>query len=109
MLIELAGGAEAGGEARAAARVSFPGGVTPSPIVRSRIDGYLKTLANRISPGLLAGAGPDRAHREWLIARIERHLERSAVPAPAFTPAPVIPPGSPIGSAETCWHCDTHL
>lgn len=109
MLIELAGGVEAGSETRAAARVSFPGGVVPSPIVQSRIDGYLKTLANRIAPGLLAGAGPDRSHREWLIARIERHHNRTAIPVAAITPAPVIPPGSPIGGKETCWHCDSEF
>ncbi|NNL87907.1 MAG: DUF5117 domain-containing protein [Marinicaulis sp.] len=109
-LIELAGGAEAGAEARAAATgISFGGSAYASPAVRARVDAYLKALRNRIAPGLLDGATPARAHREWLIARIDRHLERAAPPMPVTSKKAAVPAGSPIGAAgyETCWHCDT--
>jgi len=57
-----------------------------------------------------------REFGDWMIARIDRHLERPAPPSSPSGPAPEIPPGSPIGSkaapgllewvAEDCWHCD---
>ncbi len=81
------------------------GSRTPQPAVEARIDAYLKDLRNRIAPGLLDSRSPDRAHREWLVARIDQHLTRPALPTSASAPAADIPPGSPIG--ESCWHCDS--
>jgi len=69
-------------------------------------------LRTRMAPGLLEGQTADRAHREWLIANIERHFNRPAPPRSGVVGAPEVPPGSPIGSTdfggfmETCWHCD---
>jgi len=109
ILINSAAGAGASGEAQAASLlVAASGGDTASPAVQWRIDAYLRALRNRLAPGLLEGQTDDRAHGEWLIARINAHLNR---PAPARIPSagkPTVPPGSPIGSGimETCWHCD---
>ncbi|WP_411818190.1 zinc-dependent metalloprotease [Hyphococcus sp. DH-69] len=104
-LINMSGGSAAAGEIQAAAvGLSSGGGQVATPDVQAIIDLYLKGLRTRIAPGLLEGQTVERAHREWLIANIDRHFER---PAPARLPvvnAPETPPGSPIG--ETCWHCD---
>lgn len=77
-----------------------------SPEIAGRADGYLKALSGRLRPSLIEGPSDDRAFREWLVARIAAHLDR---PAPSTPPAPEAvrpPPGSPIGAAESCWHCD---
>ena len=86
----------------------------PAP-VQARIDAYLKGLGNRLAPGVLGGKSTDRAHREWLIARIDAHLARPAPALPASLQAAETPQGSPIGAAingakgehgEGCWFCD---
>lgn len=48
----------------------------------------------------------DKAHDEWLAARIEAYLDRPAPTLSVTQPGPDTPPGSPIGSYETCWHCE---
>lgn len=82
----------------------------PAATLRSDIDVYLKALRTRLAPGLLSGSTPNRAHREWLIDRIDAHLRRPVVPGDSVVESPKIPPGSPIGASvdlmETCWHCD---
>ncbi len=109
-LITLSGGAPAEGEAQAAAvGLSNGAGDTAPSNVQSIIDLYLKGLRTRIAPGLLEGQTPTRAHREWLIANIERHFNRPAPPRSGVVGAPEVPPGSPIGATgfmETCWHCE---
>ncbi len=86
----------------------------PAP-VQSRIDAYLKGFANRLAPRVLEGKSADRAHREWLIGRIDAHLSRAAPAMPASLPRAETPPGSPIGATgagrarsvrEDCWFCD---
>lgn len=77
-------------------------------LVKARTNAYLKGLSGRLAPGLLEGASRDRAYRDWLRGRIDYHLA-NPVEAAAMEPAAAIPPGSPIGSAESCWHCDTDL
>lgn len=74
--------------------------------VRAELDLYLRDLRGRIAPGLLEGGAPDRAHRLWLSERIERHLARPGAPADAPSASAAVPPGSPIGAQESCWHCD---
>jgi len=109
LLIAIAAGAPEGGEARAAvAGFDFGGGGEASPLVKARVDAYLRDLRGRIGPGLLQGASVDRAHREWLAARIDRHLNRPAPARTAVTRRAPIPPGSPIGAGmrEDCWQCD---
>ncbi|WDI31069.1 zinc-dependent metalloprotease [Hyphococcus flavus] len=109
-LIALSGGAPSEGEAQAAAvGLSNGAGATAPSNVQAIIDMYLKGLRTRLSPGLLEGQTPDRAHREWLIANIERHFDRPAPARSGVVGAPDVPPGSPIGSPgfmETCWHCE---
>ncbi|MGF1463294.1 MAG: zinc-dependent metalloprotease [Maricaulaceae bacterium] len=50
------------------------------------------------------------AHAQWLVGQITAHQDRPAPAQPVSSPAPNIPPGSPIGAAgpayETCWHCE---
>ncbi|MFZ5617040.1 MAG: zinc-dependent metalloprotease [Pseudomonadota bacterium] len=105
MLIEVASGGAAGGDAQAATSfLSFGPGASASPEVRIRTNAYLKSLAGRLAPSPLDGFGANRTHREALRAMIAAHLER---PAPAIVPAAKatsVPPGSPIG--EDCWFCD---
>ncbi|SDE52307.1 zinc-dependent metalloprotease [Kordiimonas lacus] len=47
----------------------------------------------------------DAAFSDGLVARIDDALARARTPAVGQPEAPAIPPGSPIGGAETCWHC----
>ena len=77
-------------------------------LVKARTNTYLKALSARLAPGLLEGASRDRTYREWLRGRITYHLD-NPVEVETIQPDAVIPPGSPIGSAESCWHCDTTL
>jgi len=105
MLIEIASGGAAAGEAQAASwALNFGPDASPSPEVRIRTNAYLKALAGRLVASPVDGFGADRAHREGLRDMILAHLMR---PAPALAPgAPAlkIPPGAPIG--EDCWHCE---
>ena len=76
-------------------------------LVKARTNAYLEGLSGRLAPGLLEGASRERAFRVWLRARIDYHL---ANPVEVLEErAAAIPPGSPIGSSESCWHCDTDL
>lgn len=78
-----------------------------SPTVRAELDGYLRALRLKVQ----AGDASNRMHREWMSARIDKHLARAAPPAAPALSAPETPPGSPIGAAalEPCWHCDSEL
>jgi len=86
-----------------------------SPSVRMETDAFLKSLRARLAPGFRLGQATNRAHRDWLIARIDAHLSRPAPDLSVKVSAPEAPPGSPIGSSvtegllETCWHCDGDL
>ena len=109
--IRISAGAAATGEVQAAARgLSNGGGAIATSEVQAIMDAYLKSLRARIAPGLLEGQSQDRAHREWLIAKIDRHLNRPALATITVVSPPETPPGSPIGSSleilEPCWHCD---
>ncbi len=76
--------------------------VDASPPVRSRVDGALSNLLERLD-GWDAVDAAERAHIGSLAAEIGRHLAR---PAPARVPspgAPQPPPGEPIGSAAPAW------
>ncbi len=80
-----------------------------SPAVQAEAEVALKQLQARLSPGFLSGPTSDRAHREWLVRRIESHLNRPSAPRAGTIQTPETPPGSPIGDEvmETCWHCDS--
>ena len=79
-----------------------------SMAARAIADGKLTELRNRLRPGLLnITGGADR--QNWLLARINAHLERPAHAVDQKAEGPDTPPGSPIGDPgilETCWHCD---
>jgi Met-zincin/Domain of unknown function (DUF5117) len=88
---------------------------TASPAVRAETDAFLRSLRTRLAPGFRLGQAANRAHRDWLLARIDAHLARPAPSGAARVGAPETPPGSPIGSdinagfLETCWHCDSAI
>ncbi len=107
MLIEIASGGGAAGEAQASSNfLNFGPGATASPEVRVRANAYLKSLGAKLGASPVDGFGADRVHRDALSDMISAHLSR---PAPAIAPVAKVtktPPGSPIGSAEECWFCD---
>ncbi|NKI33690.1 DUF5117 domain-containing protein [Wenzhouxiangella sp. XN79A] len=61
--------------------------------------------AGLVSLGKRLPRPTDPAFAALLRAQIVGHLERPAPPAEPVPDGPAIPPGSPIGSAEGCWHC----
>ena len=65
--------------------------------VRGRVDVTLREVALYLTEkqGI---SSAERAHRELLVADIQRYLERPAATATTAAPAPDLPPGSPIGS-----------
>ena len=76
--------------------------------VQAVVDLYLRGLRTRLAPGILERQTTERAHREWLIAKIEQHFDRTVVTQSPVVKAIDAPPGSPIGNGmmESCWHCD---
>jgi hypothetical protein len=73
-----------------------------SPAVRSRVDGELRALRQRLEPATGKTArgsdNPDALQRAFLAQEIGRYLERPDVnPAPRPAPPPA-PPGQPIGT-----------
>ena len=75
-----------------------------SGAVVARTEAHLRQLGEALAAS--RGDGTQAEHDRWLAARIERHLDRPAAPAAPLQPAPQPPPGSPIGAAEGCWHCE---
>jgi len=71
-----------------------------SPGIKARTDAMLRRLQDGLSKN---GSG----HGDWLVTRIEEHLNKSAPAAPEVTESKPLPPGGPIGMGqlETCWHC----
>lgn len=71
-----------------------------SPGIKARTDAMLRRLQDDLSK---SGSG----HGEWLVTRIEEHLNKPAPAAPEVTESKPLPPGGPIGMGqlETCWHC----
>ena len=69
-----------------------------TPAVRARVDAALKRLAGQLRSKGLQTDMTDGRHRAFLVAEIDRYLERPAT-APGTLPAPPEPPpGSPIGA-----------
>jgi len=105
MLIDISSDIGAGGEAQAAAvGLGGGGGVVSSAPVQARVETYLRGLRARLALGQSA----DASHRVWLGARIEAHLARPAATRRVAQPSASVPPGPPIGGANTedCWFCD---
>lgn len=46
-------------------------------------------------------------HAKFLAGEISRFKARPVKPVSAASPEQALPPGSPIGMMETCWHCET--
>lgn len=72
-----------------------------SPGIKARTDAMLRRLQDDLGQN---GSG----HGEWLVTRIEEHLNKPAPAAPEVTESKPLPPGGPIGMGqlETCWHCE---
>jgi hypothetical protein len=75
-----------------------------SPGVRSRVDGELRALRQRLGPAMTRTArgsdDPDAQQRAFLAGEIDRYLDRPDV-NPGTRPAPPpAPPGQPIGTTE---------
>ena len=79
-----------------------------APAVRAQAEARLRALSSRLAPGFFGASPANRSHNAWLLSRINAHLDRAATATATSSPAPEIPPGSPIGSdfMETCWHCE---
>jgi len=69
--------------------------------VRQASRSALMTLKKQVAKSRRA----DAAFSDGIVARIDDALARARTPAVKQPAAPSIPPGSPIGGAETCWHC----
>lgn len=72
-----------------------------SPGIKARTDAMLRRLQDDLSR---SGSG----HGDWLVTRIDEHLNKPAPAAPEVTESKPLPPGGPIGMGqmETCWHCE---
>jgi len=74
------------------------------PVSASLARGRLVALERSVDRRGVAGS---RAHRDWLAARISAGLERIDEGNGTPSSGTEIPPGSPIGGADSCWHCDS--
>ena len=70
-----------------------------TPPVRSRAQAELESL-------LRAFIRRNTDHGKYIASEIKRFNDRPAKAVDTVTPEQAVPPGSPIGSYETCWHCD---
>ncbi|MEM7278439.1 MAG: zinc-dependent metalloprotease, partial [Pseudomonadota bacterium] len=84
--------------------ISLVANASADSIVRSQAETELNNLSkfygNRAKRG-------DATNAQYLAGRIERFLSRSATELATEQEPSKVPPGSPIGSADSCWHCDT--
>lgn len=71
-----------------------------SALARARLDGLARNLDGR-------GMAGSRAHRDWLAGQILSGLALIDAGDNAPSTPTEVPPGSPIGGADTCWHCDS--
>jgi hypothetical protein len=74
--------------------------------VRNSATAQLMGLQSRMDGRIRLVRDPNAAHKLELKRRITAFLERSAPMVSSRTENPEIPPGSPIGGAESCWHCE---
>ncbi|HKH47885.1 MAG TPA: zinc-dependent metalloprotease [Thermoanaerobaculia bacterium] len=70
-----------------------------SPLVRARLDGALRALAQRLEPAPRSGSGPEAEQRAFLAAEIGRYLKRPEGETAKRPVPPEPPPGQPIGMA----------
>lgn len=77
------------------------GNAEVSPGIKARTDAMLRRLQDDLSA---SGSG----HGDWLVTRIEEHLNKPAPAKPEVTESKPLPPGGPIGMGqlETCWQCE---
>lgn len=70
-----------------------------TPAVKTRVNRALSRLSKNFSR-------INSDHAAFLVSEIRRFEDRPAKPVSTVTPEKVLPPGSPIGTNEMCWHCD---
>jgi hypothetical protein len=87
-----------------------------SPAVEARTRASLQRLRGRLAESLerLPEESDEAVHRSFLLATVERFLDRPAAAAIPPTPPPPAPPGSPIGAhqattSEAPWTGPPHL
>lgn len=116
MLIEIASGGAASGEAQSPSLfLDFGPGEQAAPQVKLRTNAYLKGLRDRLAATPFGDFGADRQWRDGLRDMIDAHLRRPAPALTATTRSVRVPPGSPIGGGmgisgaamtEDCWFCE---
>lgn len=74
-------------------------GSAATPPVKARAEAALSNLRKSLSRR-------NSDHATFLVSEIDRFAARPAKAVPAVTKEQALPPGSPIGMYETCWHCD---
>jgi len=83
------------------ATVNFASNRSPVALgVQATLMTELETIRSR----LVRVTGAEKPQARLLAKRIADVFRRDGTPAYKAPPAPVTPPGSPIG-AESCWHC----
>lgn len=77
-----------------------------SLIENSSASAHVRAVAEQSLQRITKQLNKGTALQKSMLSAIKRHQHRQA-DAVAFKSAePEIPPGSPIGSLESCWHCD---
>lgn len=72
--------------------------------VRAEVDFALRSIGTRLSRRNAARSADGRRHNALLVRLIDSHFEGETIEM--LSPSPLAtPPGSPIGSGESCWHC----
>ncbi len=75
---------------------------TATPPVKARAQFALSAMMKDLSR-------QNSDHAEFLVSEIRRFENRPTETSSTVTPEQALPPGSPIGSYETCWHCESIL
>lgn len=71
-----------------------------TPAVKTRVTRTLSRLSKDFSR-------INSDHAAFMVSEIRRFENRPAKPVSTVTPEKALPPGSPIGTDEMCWHCES--
>jgi len=76
-----------------------------SAAVRAATRAHLADMIERLEARRLNRDDQKRSFNQMLARQISKLLDRPAESRDPRPNAPDVPPGSPIGAAERCWHC----